>query len=162
MLPLVIYGIASLVNRGDGGNEEGWWGRWWGGEEGGGGGGENQGWWRWGNGGEAQRENQGRGALAFVYLWSLALFALLVWRGNRVLSNNKDDRALFAALVVFANLAFLCWIMIAGLGVRNTLSRSECLVRKNYRYAVFSSLSQSVRFMFLDATGRRGCGTRLA
>ena len=53
----------------------------------------------------------------------LALFALLVWRGNKVLTSGKDERALFAALVVFANLAFLCCILVAGLGVRSKQQR---------------------------------------
>lgn len=109
--------IARLVNReggdGGGGDGEGWWNRWWGGNDQG----EQRGWQWWGNGEEARQEDQGKGALAFVYIWALIVFVILVWRGNQVLGNKKDTRALFAALVVFANFTFLCWILVAGLGV---------------------------------------------
>ena len=130
ILPLLVFMIARFVssNRdgggdGEGGGEEeeeeeggGWWTKWWGGNDDDGGE-EGRGWWWWWGNGDARPEDQGKGALAFVYVWALVVFAVLVWRGNRVLGNKKDTRALFAALVVFANFTFLCWILVAGLGV---------------------------------------------
>lgn len=111
-LPIVLFLAASLVSgvAGEGGGD-------------GGGGGE--GGWAWGDwfnfeeGGKEEGRFQGLGQ-GFVYLWSLAVFGVLVWRGNRVLesSSNKDLGALVAALVVFANLAFVCLILLATGGGR--------------------------------------------
>ena len=97
-LPMFIFLIARLFNRGGGGGGEG----------------QNSSWWNWGGEGNEGNEGQaGNWTTTFVYLWSLILFGLLVWRGNRVLEKDKDTRALFASLVLFANLAFLCAVLIA-------------------------------------------------
>lgn len=72
-------------------------------------------WWRQGKEGE----NRNGGAAMFVYVWSLLIFAVIVWRGNRLLLTNKGHRELFDTLVMFANLSFLCWILlgaVAGYG----------------------------------------------
>jgi hypothetical protein len=97
VLPLFIFMIARLVNRDNNGGRRRLW------------------WW----GGEGQPEGEGgSGALFFVYIWSLLLFAYLVWYGNRVLSKEKENQiqVLLAALFVFANLAFLCSILMGSLG----------------------------------------------
>lgn len=89
VLPLVASWLALVVNReGEGGS---WW---WGGE------------------------GNGTVVLVVVYIWSLLLFAYLVWYGNRVLTKEKESqmKVLLAALFVFANLALLCSILIGGLG----------------------------------------------
>lgn len=102
LLPLLVLMFASIFS-GEGG--------------GGGGGGEGGFWnWSWFRNEGAQEENGG--PLVFVYLWSLVLFGVLVWFGNRVLGGEagggkeKSVQNLFVALVGFANLAFLCLILM--------------------------------------------------
>lgn len=96
LVPLAASWLALVVNRE---GEGGWW--WWGGE---------------GNG----AEGDGTVALVVVYVWSLLLFAYLVWYGNRVLTKKKENqmKVLLAALFVFANLALLCSILIGGLALQ--------------------------------------------
>jgi hypothetical protein len=124
LLPLFLFLMARLVNNI---------------REGGGDGGEGEGgWWWWWQQDRPQEERGTKGALGFVYIWSLIIFALLVWRGDRVLEHKKDHRALFAALVVFANLAFLCCIlMVAGLQAVRNMSRQSWLVKYIYGGAPF-------------------------
>ena len=82
-------------------------------------------WWWWGKGEEEEggqdeaRVVRGRRALIFVYIWSLFIFAYLVWIGNRALGNNGNDKQhqiLLMGLIVFANLAFVCSILVGCLG----------------------------------------------
>ena len=122
LLPLFMFMIARLVNRngeqneGNQGAEEeqrSWWDRlwWWGGNDDNVADDDGPRWWWyfwwWGT-----------GALAFVYIWSLLFFGFLVWGGNQVLAAKKEGRTLVAVLVTFANLAFLCCIMVGNLEVR--------------------------------------------
>ena len=80
-------------------------------------GGERGGWLREFLDGPEEERWQGVGA-ALAYLWSLAVFGVLTWRGKRVLQLGKDIRALFVALVMWSNLAFLCFLLVTTRGGR--------------------------------------------
>jgi hypothetical protein len=123
-LPIVLFLFVELFtmssqqnngggqNRYNNYNNNGW--NWYNnGREGGGDQNNNRrGWWYDNNDRPPEEGGHGFGQ-AFVYFWSLAVFGVLIWRGNHVLRADKDIRALFVALVVFANLAFMCWILVA-------------------------------------------------
>lgn len=97
-LPILLFLIVRIFSRlgGEGGQGgEGWFGRWMDGPE------EE----RW----------QGVGSV-LANLWALAVFGVLVWRGNRVLQSGKDHRSLFVATVMLANLAFLCFLLVTTRG----------------------------------------------
>uniref|UniRef100_A0A7S3PD99 Uncharacterized protein n=1 Tax=Amphora coffeiformis TaxID=265554 RepID=A0A7S3PD99_9STRA len=99
-LPLILHMSVNVLSR-DGG--------------GGGGGEGGEGWWNaWFDGPEEEKW-QGLGSF-FAYLWGLVVFGFLVWRGNQVLRNKSDVRTLYIAMVIFLNLAFLCWILTATSG----------------------------------------------
>jgi hypothetical protein len=153
-LPLFIFFIARLVNRDGGGageeNKEGsnWW--WWGGniqnnENGEEGGGQEEEeaaaeeeeeqedeegrrilWW-WGSENNPEEEERGNGTLVFVYIWSLLVFAYLIWYGNRVLKKEKENpmQVLLASLFFFANLAFLCSMMSGGFVFQTNGAKAE-------------------------------------
>ena len=134
LLPFLLWFVAFLVKGGDDREEEeeegqsSWWS--WGnnnnddgdddGNNNNGGNDENSGgWWFWGNNGEEMRreDQQGRGAIVFVYLWSLLVFGLLVWYGNVVFRKNAHPLPLLSAMVVFWNMCFMCLILVCSLGV---------------------------------------------
>lgn len=111
LLPFLTWLAAALVVRG--GNDEG----------------EQQdqssSWWSWGNGQQEERgpeDQQGKGAIVFVYLWSLLAFGLIVWYGNAVFRNRAHPLPLLSALVVFCNACFMCLLLVCSLGV----STCEC------------------------------------
>ena len=152
-LPLFFFLVSGIFSQDGGGEEGGWWSNFWNNDE------ERGGWWWWWQN-DHQEEQRGNGgaALGFVYCWSLVLFGVLVWRGSKVLEKKKDYRALFAVLVVFANLAFLCWILVAGSGVRS----SSCTLKVNK--ISFCRLCSDTIFSVLNAnTARRrgSCRTRM-
>ena len=92
-LPILLCMTVHVLSRGGGGGgEEGWWDAWFDGPE--------------------EEKWQGVGSF-FAYLWGLLVFSFLYWRGKKVLEKQSDIRTLFVALAVFANLAFLCWILTA-------------------------------------------------
>lgn len=95
-LPILLYMVVNVFSRG----------------EGGGGGGEGEGWWTGWFDAPEEEKWQGIGSF-FAYLWGLFVFGFLVWRGNGVLEKQLDIRPLFVAVVLFANLAFLCWLLTA-------------------------------------------------
>ena len=93
--PLLLYFVVKIFSgRGEGGGNGGWFGS------------------GWFNDGPEEERWQGLGS-TLAYFWACAVFGILVWRGNRALQLDRDIRALFVALVVFTNLAFLCWILVA-------------------------------------------------
>lgn len=134
LLPLIIMVIARCVNvreddengnNNDDNNNDGsnrsWW-KFWGGnnnnnneDNGGGSQDANIPWW-WFSGRERDPEDEGRGALIFVYIWSWLLFLSLVLYGNIVFQRGSDFEGLQGALIMFANLAFMCLVLVAGLG----------------------------------------------
>ena len=124
VLPMFLCLVARLVSPregGDGGEGKGGgWFHWWNGDGENGGGGAEGTWW-WGDRPEEQR-HEGV-AQCFAYVWTLLLFTIIVWRGNRVLENDRDRRALFSALVVFGNLSFVCWILVGSMSVSESLRR---------------------------------------
>lgn len=123
VLPLMLFAIANLfARRGEGG------------------GGEGERWWNWDGPEEERFSGLGR---TFVYLWSLVIFALIVWRGNRVLQSGRDIRVLFVALAVFANLVFLCWILLATGGPREGAAEDEAWIGQ------FSSVMLLTFFLWL-------------
>lgn len=104
LVPLLMFGIASLINGREG--ERRWW---WSGEGGG-------------------REDRGKGFIIFAYFYMLVLFGLLVWYGIRVLGqpatvstgfwkNGGVSRSpLILAMLVFGSMTFLCTLLIARFG----------------------------------------------
>jgi hypothetical protein len=82
------------------------------------------GWWWWSNNNEdnerQREENQGRGAMIFVYLWTLMLFAILVWYGRLVFRRNAHSLPLVSAMVVFWNLSLMGAILVGNLGVSSS------------------------------------------
>mmetsp|Transcript_29544 Transcript_29544/g.43572 ORF Transcript_29544/g.43572 Transcript_29544/m.43572 type:complete len:330 (-) Transcript_29544:104-1093(-) len=145
ILPWIIYSIVR--SRGDGeeggsGDEEnrgGWWYWLWGG------GGNNDAedgeednnndnneenrllyWWNGGGdgeGGSGDRE-EGRNGIqglfvGIVYLWTLLMFAFLVYFGHVVLFGDHRNRGgtkpLLTAFIMFANLCFLCFLLVQSL-----------------------------------------------
>lgn len=102
LVPLILFAGIKVFTQGEQGGEqpqqEGWW------------------WDRWEGPPEERYVGLGR---SLVYLWSLTLFAFVVWRGHRVLATAKDDeRLLQIALVFFGNLSFVAWILMATSGQR--------------------------------------------
>ena len=139
-LPLLIMIIARCVNVGDedgngdnnnnnddnqdGNNNQGSWWKFWGnnnnnnnnGEQGGGSQDNQVPWWWFSASRERDPEDEGKGALIFVYIWSCLLFLSLVLYGNFVVRRNSEFEGLQAALIMSTNLAFMVMIMVAGLG----------------------------------------------
>lgn len=67
---------------------------------------------------DAKEDGQGA-ALGFVYIWSLLVFACVVWHGNQVLERDSKEllKVFLASLVFFSNLAFLLSVLTGRLGV---------------------------------------------
>jgi len=76
-------------------------------------------WYFWGGERRGEPESEGRGALIFVYLWSSLLFVGLVLYGNYVFRRNNEFEGLQGALFMHTNFAFLCLILVLGLGAVN-------------------------------------------
>lgn len=76
-------------------------------------------WWLWGEEGEGRRrEDEGRGALLFIYIWSLLVFAGILFYGFQVLRRGllaTHGAALMAVLIIFGNMSFLSMIFLGGL-----------------------------------------------
>jgi hypothetical protein len=131
--------IARCVNVGDGednddnnnnnnnnnnGNNNGHWWQWWGNNNNNnqngdqdGGSQDNQVPWWWFSGQQEQgSEDEGKGALIFVYIWVCLLFVSLVLYGNFVFRRNSEFEGLQGSLIMFTNLALMIFVMVAGLG----------------------------------------------
>ena len=111
LLPLLTWSIACLVKAfgGDGDqnrNEE------------------TSSWWSWGNGRQEERgaeDQQWKGAILFVYLWSLISFGLIVWYGNAVFRRSAHPLPLLSALVVHCNACLMCLLLVCSLGVSHVV-----------------------------------------
>jgi len=75
-------------------------------------------WFVWGDE-EARRRREEMGlpprALLFIYIWSLALFSLLVYYGVRMQHEKQSLKPLIVALFFWANLALVSLFYLAGL-----------------------------------------------
>ena len=110
LVPFLTWLAAALANGGDDAEEQS-------GDDG-----EEQSssWWSWGNGQQQERgpeDQQGKGAIVFVYIWSLLAFGLIVWYGNAVFRNRAHPLPLLSALVVFWNASLMCLLLVCSLGV---------------------------------------------
>jgi hypothetical protein len=115
LLPFLTWLTAVLIN---GSNDEG--------EE------QSSPWWSWGNGQQAERgpeDQQGKGAIVFVYIWSLLAFGLIVWYGNAVFRNHAHPLPLLSALVVYCNACLMCLLLVCSLGVSSTLANGVSTTR---------------------------------
>ena len=114
IIPLVFFGVGKLIVSINGNTNSNY------GNDDDGVQGQMRQWWQqaynWADG-NADDGSMGKGSLIFVYVWSLILFIGLVWRGNIIISKKKDIRALFAAIIMFTNLAFMMWVLSAAVGV---------------------------------------------
>jgi hypothetical protein len=102
LLPFLTWLAAALLKGGDNGEEQ------------------SSSWWSWGNGQQQERgpeDQQGKGAIVFVYIWSLLAFGLIVWYGNAVFRNHAHPLPLLSALVVFWNACLMCLLLVCSLGV---------------------------------------------
>ena len=75
------------------------------------------------DGGENGEENNAGGEekagrtiqLSFVYAWSLLVFGVVVLIGTKTLAQSGNPRQnLLVCLIMFANLSFLCTVMMSG------------------------------------------------
>ena len=97
LLPLIFFVISRVINSGEGDERE-----------------EDQ-WWNWW--GEGRDPEAAKTAtVVFVYVWTFALIALLTHQGTKWLDQGKLA-GLRTALFAFAHHAFICCVLIVGLGV---------------------------------------------
>jgi CDP-diglyceride synthetase len=67
-------------------------------------------------GNEREPEEEGQGTLTFVYVWTLILTAGMTIYGNRMMAQGNLETLRFT-LLSFANYAFICCVLVGGLGV---------------------------------------------
>lgn len=65
---------------------------------------------------EQQEEDEGKGAVLFVYVWTLVAFAGLIYLGNTTGMLTNKLEGFRWALVGFANYCLVTMVLIAGLG----------------------------------------------
>jgi len=70
-------------------------------------------WYLWGQQ-EREPEEEGRGTLVFIYVWTLLTFAFVTYWVHK-LSIQKNMDALRWALFGFANYGFICCVLLGGL-----------------------------------------------
>jgi hypothetical protein len=68
----------------------------------------------WGDEGEPEQE--GRGTLVFVYFWTIVMIVVMAIYGNKLMKQGQLEAFRFT-LLGFANYAFICCVLIGGLGV---------------------------------------------
>ena len=91
----------------------------------------------WGEREGRDPEEEGSGAVLFVYLWTLLLFAGLVYVGNMTRSNISNLQTLRLTLFAFVNYCFVIMVLLIGLeGAIETEGRdSASPMESEYNYA---------------------------
>jgi predicted permease len=64
---------------------------------------------------EQRRDDNSNPTLVVVYLWSVVVFAGLVFYGHRAYTNRHDMSNVITAFIMFANVAFVSMMFLGGL-----------------------------------------------
>lgn len=72
-------------------------------------------WYIWGEREGRDPEEEGSGAVLFVYLWTLLLFAGLIYVGNMTRMNISNLQTLRLTLFAFVNYCFVIMVLLIGL-----------------------------------------------